>query len=173
LLYPNVNIYEKVGQLSKVELALKELCTDEELKKELLEILHINRQLEVELYETAKSNAKLDLCATIMAQTGLEDILLPECLDFPNMRQGLVRALQAGGLSKCHEGLKLKNWKERQLGYFIMQLCPFEKGTMPNNELSAFFHVSNLSKAISSYMDTSRQKPNGYKAVDDVIRAIA
>lgn len=174
MFYPNVNIHEMVGEFSEIELALEELCTDEEQKNKLNTILHRHRLFELEQHNLLLQKAQLDFSATISAQAGLKDVLIPDCINTPQMRHGLVGALSCGGLMKYENGLKLKNWNERQLGYFVMQLHPFPKGTMPNNELSDFFHVQNLSRAISSYQkENMDNKPRGYESVDRVIEAIA
>jgi len=170
-----VNIYEFLGQLTQIELSLEELHTDQIRKENDLKLIQKVRMLLLQQHEMLVHNTQLDMSASVMAQIGLEDVVIPTCIDNTKVRQGIVCALSCQGLRKRNGELHLGKWNERQLGYFIEQIHPFEKGTMPNNELSAFFHVPNLSKAISAYYENTKldRKPQGYEAIDRIVKAIA
>lgn len=170
---PTTDIIEAMGQLAIVANCVDRWCQDDEEKNE---IRHTVRELQTKLQawgDEVRQFRMRDQQAALWAQSGISDVIIPECINTPTMQKGLHLAIIYGGLAVQGAHMRLRHWNERQLGYFIMQLHPFEKGTMPNNELCRFFEVANLSKAISAYLDTARQKPNGYEAVDKILREIA
>lgn len=170
---PTIDIIEAMGQLAMVANCVDRWCQDDDEKTEMQRTI---RELQTKMQswgDEVRQFRMMDNQAALWAQSGMSDVILPECIDTPSMQKGLHLAVVCGGLAVQGTHMRLYRWNERQLGYFIMQIHPFEKGTMPNNELSRFFEVPNLSKAISAYLDTARQKPNGYEVVDKVLQEVA